>query len=57
MIKAKRMHCKLSAAVLDRILITSRLGDLDACDLVIEAASESEETKRRIFQNLRAVVD
>ena len=40
-------------AVLDRISIASRLEEVGACDLVIEAASENEETKRRIFQNLR----
>ena len=40
-------------AVLDRISTASKLDDLSVCDLVIEAASESEETKRRIFQNLR----
>jgi 3-hydroxybutyryl-CoA dehydrogenase len=39
--------------VLDRISVASRLEDLGACDMVIEAASENEETKRRIFQNLR----
>ena len=41
------------AAVLERISIASKLEDLGACDMVIEAASENEETKRRIFQNLR----
>ncbi len=40
-------------AVLDRIAIAPKLQDIGACDLVIEAASENEETKRRIFQNLR----
>jgi 3-hydroxybutyryl-CoA dehydrogenase len=39
--------------VLDRISVAPRLEDLGACDMVIEAASENEETKRRIFQNLR----
>jgi 3-hydroxybutyryl-CoA dehydrogenase len=39
--------------VLDRISVANRLEDLGACDMVIEAASENEETKRRIFQNLR----
>jgi len=41
------------AAVLDRIAIAPKLEDLGACDMIIEAASENEETKRRIFQNLR----
>ncbi len=40
-------------AILDRIKPASRLEALGDCDLVIEAASESEDTKRRIFQNLR----
>jgi 3-hydroxybutyryl-CoA dehydrogenase len=41
------------AAVLDRITVAKRLEDLGSCDLVIEAASEDEDVKRRIFQNLR----
>ena len=41
------------SAVLERISVAQRLDDLTGCDMVIEAASESEETKRRIFQNLR----
>ena len=40
-------------AILDRIKPASRLEALGDCDLVIEAASENEDTKRRIFQNLR----
>jgi 3-hydroxybutyryl-CoA dehydrogenase len=40
-------------AVLDRISVAPKLEDVGGCDLVIEAASENEETKRRIFQNLR----
>jgi 3-hydroxybutyryl-CoA dehydrogenase len=40
-------------AVLERIAVAGRLEDLGGCDIVIEAASENEETKRRIFQNLR----
>jgi 3-hydroxybutyryl-CoA dehydrogenase len=41
------------ATVLDRISVAPKLADLAGCDIVIEAASENEETKRRIFQNLR----
>ena len=41
------------AGVLDRIAIAPKLEDLGSCDMIIEAASENEETKRRIFQNLR----
>ncbi len=40
-------------AVLERIAVAPKLEDLGDCDIVIEAASENEETKRRIFQNLR----
>jgi 3-hydroxybutyryl-CoA dehydrogenase len=40
-------------AVLDRISVAPKLADLGSCDIVIEAASENEDTKRRIFQNLR----
>jgi 3-hydroxybutyryl-CoA dehydrogenase len=43
-------------AVLDRIGVASKLEDLGSCDMIIEAASENEETKRRIFQNLRPFV-
>jgi 3-hydroxybutyryl-CoA dehydrogenase len=43
-------------AVLDRIAVAGKLEDLSDCDIVIEAASENEETKRRIFQNLRPFV-
>ena len=39
--------------VLNRIVVSPKLDDLGGCDLVIEAASENEETKRRIFQSLR----
>jgi 3-hydroxybutyryl-CoA dehydrogenase len=42
--------------VLDRIGVAPKLEDLGACDMIIEAASENEETKRRIFQNLRPFV-
>ncbi|MDE3176683.1 MAG: 3-hydroxybutyryl-CoA dehydrogenase [Pseudomonadota bacterium] len=40
-------------AILGRISAVSRLEDVGECDLIIEAASENEDTKRRIFQNLR----
>jgi 3-hydroxybutyryl-CoA dehydrogenase len=40
-------------AILDRIAVAPKLDELGGCDLVIEAASENEETKRRIFQSLR----
>jgi 3-hydroxybutyryl-CoA dehydrogenase len=39
--------------ILDRIGIATSNDDLAKCDLVIEAASESEDVKRKIFANLR----
>ncbi len=44
------------AAILNRIGVASKLEGLGACDLVIEAASENEETKRRIFASLRPFI-
>ena len=40
-------------ATLDRIGAAAGSDDLAKCDLVIEAASESEDVKRKIFANLR----
>jgi len=40
-------------AALERIAIAKNYDDLVPCDLVIEAASESEDVKRKIFANLR----
>ena len=40
-------------ATLDRISAALSPDDLAKCDLVIEAASESEDVKRKIFANLR----
>jgi 3-hydroxybutyryl-CoA dehydrogenase len=40
-------------ATLDRIAAAVSSDDLAKCDLVIEAASESEDVKRKIFANLR----
>ena len=40
-------------ATLDRIGAAATYDDLAKCDLVIEAASESEDVKRKIFANLR----
>ncbi len=39
-------------AALDRIKPARTYDDLSACDLVIEAATENEEVKRKIFTNL-----
>ncbi|HEY3623966.1 MAG TPA: 3-hydroxybutyryl-CoA dehydrogenase [Roseiarcus sp.] len=41
-------------AILDRIQVASTLDKLGDCDLVVEAASESEEVKRKIFTALRS---
>jgi 3-hydroxybutyryl-CoA dehydrogenase len=40
-------------AALDHIGVAGAFTDLASCDLVIEAASESEDVKRKIFANLR----
>jgi len=40
-------------AALDRIAPAAKYDDLVPCDLVIEAATESEDIKRKIFANLR----
>ena len=39
-------------AALARIALTADNGDLSACDLVIEAATENEAVKRKIFEGL-----
>jgi 3-hydroxybutyryl-CoA dehydrogenase len=41
-------------AILDRIQVARTLDKLGDCDLVVEAASENEEVKRKIFTALRA---
>ncbi|MDE2487414.1 MAG: 3-hydroxybutyryl-CoA dehydrogenase, partial [Alphaproteobacteria bacterium] len=41
-------------AILGRIQVAPTLDKLDDCDLVVEAASENEETKRKIFTSLRS---
>ncbi len=41
-------------AILDRIQVASTLDKLSDCDLVVEAASENEEVKRKIFTALRS---
>jgi 3-hydroxybutyryl-CoA dehydrogenase len=43
-------------AILDHIQVAETLADLSDCDMVIEAASENEEVKRRIFASLRPFV-
>ncbi len=41
-------------AILDRIQVARTLDKLSDCDLVVEAASENEEVKRKIFIALRS---
>jgi 3-hydroxybutyryl-CoA dehydrogenase len=41
-------------AILDRIQVARTLDKLSECDLVVEAASENEEVKRKIFTSLRS---
>ena len=43
-------------AVLERIQYAATLDKLSECDLVVEAASEDEEVKRKIFASLRSFV-
>jgi 3-hydroxybutyryl-CoA dehydrogenase len=44
------------AAALERITITTELGDLAGCDLVIEAATENPDVKSELFAVLDRVV-
>ena len=41
-----------SSGVLDRIVLKSQISDLANCDLIIEAATEDEQIKHKIFQSL-----
>ncbi|MGH7725271.1 MAG: 3-hydroxyacyl-CoA dehydrogenase family protein [Candidatus Eiseniibacteriota bacterium] len=51
-----KMKAEDKAAILSRIVGTTRLEDFADCDLVIEAAIESLDAKREVFQALDAVV-
>ncbi|WP_255194464.1 3-hydroxyacyl-CoA dehydrogenase family protein [Natronobeatus ordinarius] len=44
-------------AIVERIEGTTELGDLAACDVVVEAALENMDVKKEIFEDLEAVVD
>src|SRR6201994_3621693 len=48
------MDEKERRAILDRIQVARTLDKLGDCDLVVEAASENEEVKRKIFTALRS---
>lgn len=47
-----KMTAEEKAAVLSRIHTTTKLEDLAACDIVIEAATEKWEVKKQIFETL-----
>jgi len=50
-----KMSAEEKAATLARIRTTTKLEDLAACDIVIEAATEKWEVKKQIFETLDAV--
>ena len=50
-----RMTDEEKAAVLGRITGTTEFGDLDECDLVIEAVTENLETKQEVFRTLDGI--
>ena len=50
-----KMTVDEKAAVLGRIRTTTRLEDLAACDIVIEAATEKWEVKKQLFETLDAL--
>ncbi|MBI1752522.1 MAG: 3-hydroxybutyryl-CoA dehydrogenase [Acidobacteria bacterium] len=50
-----KLNAGEKAAILDRVNLTTRLEDLAACDIVIEAATERWEVKKQIFETLDAV--
>jgi 3-hydroxybutyryl-CoA dehydrogenase len=50
-----KMAAEEKAAALGRIRTTTKLEDLAACDIVIEAATEKWEVKKQIFETLDAV--
>jgi len=50
-----KLSAEEKAAVLGRIRTTTKLEDLAACDIVIEAATEKWEVKKQIFETLDAV--
>jgi 3-hydroxybutyryl-CoA dehydrogenase len=52
-----RMEGAEAEAALGRLTVTTELGDLDGCDLVIEAAFEDLDVKRELFAGLEATVE
>ena len=55
-VDAGRMEAAERTAILSRITAVGAAQGLSGCDLVIEAASENEEVKRRIFVDLCPVL-
>ncbi len=51
-----RLACSDATAALERLEATSDLADLAPCELVIEAAPESLELKRQLFERVCALV-
>jgi 3-hydroxybutyryl-CoA dehydrogenase len=51
-VSRQRISDEERQAAIKRITPANTLGDLGDCDLVIEAATEQEETKRKIFASL-----
>jgi 3-hydroxybutyryl-CoA dehydrogenase len=51
-VSRQRISDEEREAAINRISAANTLGDLGDCDLVIEAATEHEETKRKIFSAL-----
>jgi 3-hydroxybutyryl-CoA dehydrogenase len=56
-VEKKRMEQAERDAALARLHLTTDLGDLATCDLVIEAAFEDMEVKRALFAELDRVVE
>ena len=52
MVKKEQLSGADRDRALGRIVATSSYADLAECDLVIEAATENEGTKRRVFATL-----
>jgi 3-hydroxybutyryl-CoA dehydrogenase len=56
-VSRQRISDEERQAAIKRITPAKSLGDLGGCDLVIEAATENEETKRKIFASLCPLLD
>jgi 3-hydroxybutyryl-CoA dehydrogenase len=54
-VKKETMTEEQKAEILGRIRSTSDLGDLKACSLIVEAATENFDVKRQLFENLDSI--